>query len=54
MNKKEENNKDCLGCKITGTIGLFSISVYIFSNARHYKQFGNKIFLNILGSGKNF
>ena len=52
-NREKENYKDCLECKITGTIGLFAISVYIFSNTRKNKQFGNKIFLNILGSGKN-
>ena len=46
-----ETKKDCLLCKLTGSLGLLGISAYIFFNASKHQKRPNKIFLNLLGSG---
>lgn len=43
--------KDCLACKLTGTVGLFGISVYMFLNASKQKTPFNRILINTLATG---
>jgi hypothetical protein len=49
---KDDKLKDCLACKLTGTIGLFGISVYMFLNARNQKTKLNKTIISSLATGK--
>lgn len=51
-NNENKKLKDCLACKLTGTIGLFGISVYMFVNARKQKTQLNKTIINSLATGK--
>jgi hypothetical protein len=44
--------KDCLLCRLTGSLGLLGISAYVFFNATKQPRRTNKVFLNFLGSGK--
>lgn len=49
---EKTKKKDCLACKLTGSIGLFGISVYIFLNARKQKTQFNKTIINCFATGK--
>jgi hypothetical protein len=51
-NADKNKLKDCLACKLTGTFGLFGISVYMFLNARKQKTQLNKTIINSLATGK--
>lgn len=44
-------NKDCLACKITGSVGMFCASVYCFVNARKQTKAFNRNFINVIASG---
>ena len=46
--------RDCLACRLTGTIGLFGISAYMFMNASKQKTRFNRILINSLASGITF
>ena len=50
----DHNNlkKDCLACKLTGTFGLFGISVYMFMNASKQRTPFNRILINSLATGR--
>lgn len=46
--------KDCLACRLTGSAGLFLISVYVFSNVRKQTSRTNKQIINLAGAGRLF
>jgi hypothetical protein len=47
-----DTKKDCLLCRLTGSVGLLGISAYVFFHAAKQPRRSNKAFLNFLGSGK--
>ena len=51
IKNKYNLNKDCLACKITGSVGLFCASIYCFVNARKQTSAFNKNFINVIASG---
>ena len=52
MTNVDTKDKDCLACRIIGTVGLFGISVYVFMDAFKHPKKSNRIFLNTLGTGR--
>ncbi len=44
--------KDCLACRIVGSGGMFAIATYVFMNARKNQNKLNRLFINLVGSGK--
>ncbi len=50
-NQKNNLKKDCLSCRVTGTLGLFGIAVYMFAQGRKHTKPVNKIIINSLASG---
>jgi hypothetical protein len=48
------NKKDCVLCKITGSLGLLGISAYVFYNAAKHTKRSNRVVLNFIGSGIYF
>ena len=52
--RSSPKNKDCLACKLTGSIGLFLISGYIYYHGRKQSSRLNRFFYNSLGTGKCF
>jgi hypothetical protein len=48
---KEEIHKDCLGCKLVGTIGLFAIAVYVFKDSSKNPKRSSRVLMNTIGTG---
>ncbi len=54
-NNSNNNNtgQDCILCRITGSVGMFGISVYVFMEAFKHTKKTNRLFLNTLGTGRS-
>lgn len=50
-NTKEVRNKDCLACKLIGTVGLFGISAKVFYDAASHSTRVNRVIMNSIGAG---
>lgn len=48
----QRTKKDCMACKLTGSVGLLIISAYLFSTARKQTNKSNRVVTNLLGSGR--
>ena len=46
-----KRKEDCLACRLTGSAGLFLISIYVFSNVRKQTSRTNKQVINLVGAG---
>lgn len=47
----ESTKTDCLACRLTGSVGLFAISLYVFYNSNKQAKALNRYFQNTLASG---
>lgn len=50
--ESRKKKEDCLVCRVTGSIGLFFISVYTFANVRKQTSLTNKRIVSLIGAGK--
>ena len=48
---RTKQKKDCILCKLTGSIGLFGISTYLFYNSTKITNKLNKNFVNAIATG---
>lgn len=48
----KKKKEDCLACRLTGTAGLFFISVYVFSNVRRQNSQASKRVVSLVGAGR--
>lgn len=50
-NTQEVRNKDCLACKLIGTVGMFGISAKVFYDAASHSSRFNRVIMNSIGAG---
>lgn len=55
MNTDKNNKtviKDCLGCRLVGTVAFFGISIYLFHHGHRHTKIQNKLLVHSIGTGK--
>lgn len=51
--ESQKKKEDCLACRLTGSAGLFLISVYVLSNVRAQKTQTSRRVVSLVGAGRS-